>query len=405
MKLTDMIIKKTKHCDKTRKLSDGGGLYLQIETTGGKLWRFDYRFDGKQKTLSLGKYPDVSLQEARNRRHEARKQLTQDIDPAVAKQAQKAAKKEQLVNSFEVTAREWFARWKNDKAVGTISRALSALEKDVIPYIGSRPVAEIKTPDVLAVLRRIEDRGRVKMARKVRDVVSMAFRYAVQTGRCEYNPCDNLRGALKSATVKHMASITEPTKVGELFRAIDGYKGGPIVRAALRLAPMVFVRPGELRAAKWADIDLVSAEWKYTVSKTKTEHLVPLSRQAVEILKDLYQLTGSSEFVFPGQRWGRPFSDMTINRALQSMGFNTKEEMTGHGFRAMARTLLAERLKISPEVIEHQLAHKVPDTLGMAYNRTKFIDDRRKMMQQWSDYLDDLKTADFSKVVQFQKAV
>jgi len=405
MKLTDINIKKARAGEKPRKMTDGGGLFIQIEPAGGKLWRFQYWFEGKRKLLALGKYPDVSLQAVRERHQEARKQVAQGIDPAVAKKAQKAAKGERAANSFEVIAREWFERWKNDKVAGTVSRASSILEKDIIPYIGSRPVAEIKTPDVLAVLRRIEDRGRVKMARKVRDVVSMAFRYAVQTGRCEYNPCDNLRGALKSATVKHMASITEPTKVGELFRAIDGYKGGPIVRAALRLAPMVFVRPGELRAAKWADIDLVSAEWKYTVSKTKTEHLVPLSRQAVEILKDLYQLTGSSEFVFPGQRWGRPFSDMTINRALQSMGFNTKEEMTGHGFRAMARTLLAERLKISPEVIEHQLAHKVPDTLGMAYNRTKFIDDRRKMMQQWSDYLDDLKTADFSKVVQFQKAV
>jgi len=202
-----------------------------------------------------------------------------------------------------------------------------------------------------------------------------------------------------------MPTLTEPAQVAGLLRAIDGYQGGQIVRAALRLAPMVFVRPGELRAAKWADIDLDRAEWKFTVSKTKTEHLVPLSRQAVEILRELEPLTGSSEYVFPGQRWGRPMSDMTLNRALQSMGFDTKTEMTGHGFRAMARTMLAERLRIKENVIEHQLAHRVPDALGTAYNRTRFLDDRRKMMQAWSDYLDELKATEFGKVVSFGKAV
>ena len=391
MKLTDINIKKAKSGDKARKLYDGGGLYLQIETTGGKLWRYKYHFDGKEKLLAFGKYPDVSLQEARKRHSEAREQLAQGVDPMAAKKAQKAAGKERAANSFEVIAREWFERWKCDKAAGTIQRALSSLEKDVIPYIGGRPVSEIKTPDALAVLQKIEDRGRVKMARKVRDVISMVFRYAVQTGRAEYNPCDNLRGALKPAKVKHFAALTEPAKVAELLRAIDRYQGGTVVRAALRLAPLVFVRPGELRTMKWADVDLEHREWSYTVSKTNTEHLVPLSRQAVEILKDIYPLTGSSEYVFPGQRWGRPFSDMTINRALQTMGYDTKEEMTGHGFRAMARTLLAEKLHVSPEVIEHQLAHKVPDALGTAYNRTKFLDDRRRMMSAWADYLEHLK--------------
>jgi integrase len=391
MKLTDINIKKVNPGEKTRKLFDGGGLYIQVEPTGGKLWRYKYRFDGKEKKLTLGIYPDVSLQEARKRHREAREHVAQGIDPSAVKKAQKAAGKERATNSFELIAREWFARWKDDKAAGTVSRALSALEKDVIPYIGSRPVSEIKTPDALAVLQRIEDRGRVKMARKVRDVISMVFRYAVQTGRAEYNPCDNLRGALKPVKVKNFAALTEPAKVAELLRAIDGYQGGPVVRAALRLAPLVFVRPGELRAAKWVDIDIEHKEWKYTISKTNTEHLVPLSRQAVEILKDIQLLTGSSEYVFPGQRWGRPFSNMTINRALQAMGYDTKEEMTGHGFRAMARTLLAEKLRIPENVIEHQLAHRVPDTLGTAYNRTRFYDDRRKMMQAWSDYLDQLK--------------
>jgi integrase len=391
MKLTDINIKKAKPGDKRRKLVDGGGLYVLIEPTGGKLWRFDYRFEGKRKTLALGKYPDMPLQDARKRHQEAREHLAQDIDPAAAKQARKAAGAERAANSFEVVSREWFLRWKDDKAAGTISRALSALEKDVIPYIGSRPVAEIKTPDVLAVLQRIEDRGRINLARKVKDIISQTFRYAVQTGRAEYNPCDNLRGALKPVRGKNRPALTEPAQVAELLCAIDAYQGGPVVRAALRLAPLVFVRPGELRAAKWIDIDLDRAEWKYNVSKTKTEHHVPLSRQAVEILKDIQLLTGKSEYVFPGQRWGRPFSDMTINRALQTMGYDTKTEMTGHGFRAMARTLLAERLRIPENVIEHQLAHSVPDALGTAYNRTKFLDDRRHMMQAWSDCLDQLK--------------
>ena len=405
MKLTDTNIRKAKPGDKARKLSDGGGLYVLIEPTGGKLWRYKYRFEGKEKLLALGKYPDVSLAEARKRHQEAREQLAQGIDPSAAKKAQKTAGAERAANSFEVIAREWFERWKGDKVKGSVSRALSILEKEAFPYIGKTPISGIKTSDVLALLRRIEERGLVVKTHKAKDVISAVFRHAVLTERCEYNPCDNLRVVLKPVRAEHFAALTEPAKVGELLRAIDGYHGGVIVRAALRLSPMVFCRPGELRAAKWTDIDLHAAEWKYTVSKTKTEHLVPLSRQAVEILKDLHQLTGSSEYVFPGQRWGRPFSNMTINRALQSMGYDTKTEITGHGFRAMARTLLAEKLRFPESVIEHQLAHSVPDALGTAYNRTKFYDDRRLMMQSWSDYLDDLKAADFSKVVPFQKAV
>ena len=392
MKLTDINIKKAKPGEKTRKLSDGGGLYIQIEPTGGKLWRYQYRFERKLKLLALGKYPDVSLQEARKRHSEAREQLTQGIDPSAVKKAQKAAGAERAANSFEVIAREWFTRWKDDKADGTVKRTLSALEKNILPWIGARPVSDIKTPDVLAVLRRIEDRGYGETARKTRDVISGVFRYAVQTGRTEYNPCDNLRGALKPIQVKNFPSITEPEKVAELLRAIDTYQGGHVVRAALRLAPLVFVRLGELRAAKWADIDLDRAEWKYTTSKTKTEHLVPLSRQAVEILKDLYPLTGGREYVFPNVRPGRPIADATLNRALQTMGYDTKTEITGHGFRAMARTLLAERLGYQPEVIEHQLAHKVPDVLGTAYNRTKFLAERKAMMDAWADYLDGLKS-------------
>ena len=399
MKLTDVNIKKAKPSDKTRKLFDGGGLYIQIESTGGKLWRYKYRFDGKEKRLTFGKYPDVSLQEARKRHSEAREQLAQGLDPSEVRKTQKAARAERAAHSFEIIAWEWFERWKGNKAADTVTRALYALKKDILPYMGKRPVSEIKTAEVLTVLQRIEDRGRLNLAHKTKDTLSLVFRYAVQTGHTEYNPCDNLRGALRPVHAKHMPALTEPSQIAELLRAIDAYRGGPIARAALRIMPLVFARPGELRTMKWADIDLDRAEWKYTVSKTKTEHLVPLARQAVEILKDIELLTGDSVYVFPNVRPGRPMSDMTINRALQTMGYDTKTEITGHGFRAMARTLLAERLGYQAEVIEHQLAHRVPDALGTAYNRTKFLAERKAMMTAWADYLDELKTVNFSNVV------
>jgi len=391
MKLTDVNIKKTKPGEKTRKLFDGGGLYLQIEPTGGKLWRYKYRFDGKEKLLAFGKYPDVTLHEVRRRHQEAREQLTQGIDPGAVKKAQKAAGAERTANSFEVVAREWFEVWKVDKAETHYKKVIGRLEKDAFPYIGGRPVNEISAPEVLAVCRRIENRGVCETARRVKENISQVMRYAIATGRADRDPCPDLRGVLKAATVKHMPTLTDPDDVAELLRAIDGYKGGEIVRAALRFAPLVFVRPGELRAAKWADIDFDRAEWRFVTSKTKTEHLVPLARQSVEILKDLQPLTGGGEFVFPNVRPGRPISDATLTRALQTMGYDTANDICPHGFRAMARTLLAERLRFPENVIEHQLAHKVPDALGMAYNRTKFIDDRRRMMSAWADYLDGLK--------------
>jgi integrase len=244
---------------------------------------------------------------------------------------------------------------------------------------------------VLAVLRRIESRGVIDTAHRAKEHISMVMRYAIATGRAEHDPCPDLRGALAHLASRHMAAITDPVKVGELLRAIASYPGTPAVRAALAIAPLVFVRPGELRAARWADIDLEKAEWRYVTSKTKTEHLVPLASQALAILRDLQPVTGAGEYVFPNVRPGRPMSNMAINRALQTMGYDTKTEITGHGFRATARTLLAEELHFPPEVIEHQLAHRVPDTLGTAYNRTKFLKERKAMMQAWADYLDKLK--------------
>jgi len=400
--LTDTEIRKTKPGNKRRTLTDSGGMYLQIEPTGGKLWRYQYRFEGKRKLLAMGKYPDVSLQEARRRHREAREQLAQGIDPSAMKKAQKAAGAERAANSFEVIAREWFHVWKTDKAESHYKKVIGRLEKDAFPYIGNRPIAEISAPEILTVLRRIENRGVYETARRVKENISQVMRYAIATGRADRDPCPDLRGALKPATVKHMPTLTKPEEVAELLQAIDGYKGGEIVRAALRFAPLVFVRPGELRAAKWADIDFDQAEWRFVTSKTKTKHLVPLARQAIEILKDLHPLTGHGEYVFPNVRPGRPISDATLNRALQTMGYDTANDICPHGFRAMARTLLAERLRFPAEVIEHQLAHRVSDPLGTAYNRTKFIDERKVMMTAWADYLDKLKTG--AAVVRFPAA-
>ena len=401
-KLTDAIIRRIKPDAKSVRLFDGKGLYLEVSPSGGKLWRMKYRFANKEKRISLGAYPDVSLKDARDHRDAARKMLTNNQDPAEIRKARKAEIIAASASSFEAVAREWYARWKTDKAKSTSIKTLARLEHDVFPWIGSKPVAEITAPVVLSVLRRIEDRGTADTAKRAKQNISMVMRYAIVTGRAERDPCPDLRGALLPLKQTHFASITEPLQVGELMRAIDQYTGSYIVRAALALAPLFFVRIGELRVAKWAEINLEKCEWRYKVSKTKTEHLVPLATQAVAILRDLQPLTGEKELVFPGLVSGRPISNSTINQALRRMGYNTKTEMTGHGFRAMARTLLAEELHFPPEVIEHQLAHRVPDTLGMAYNRTKFLPQRREMMQQWADYLDRLmKGAD---VIPFRSA-
>jgi len=380
-----------KHTGKPYNMPDGKGLYLLVTLAGSKLWRMKYRFMGKEKLLTFGVYPVITLKDARIRRSEALKMLDEGKDPNELKKAQKAAIEAASANTFESVAREWYEAWSANVSPATASRQLANLERNVFPTLGDVPVSEIRPKTVLDTLRAVELRGVQNTVLKAKTAVSQIMRYAVQTDRAENDPVPNLRGAIKKPEEKHMAAITEPVKVGELLRSIAQYKGSHVVRSALALAPLVFVRPGELRAAKWAEIDLERGEWRYFVSKTKTEHLVPLARQAVDILRGIWGLTGRGEFVFPGERHGRPISNATINRALQSMGYDTKTEMTGHGFRAMARTLLAEELGIDPQIIEHQLAHKVPDALGTAYNRTKFIDRRWEMMQSWADYLDRLK--------------
>ena len=391
MALTDTAIRTAKPGPKAQKMADGRGLYLLLNPNGSRWWRFDYRFAGKRKTVSMGVYPTVTLAEARERRELARKLLANGVDPSEQKKAQKSASQERSANSFEAIAREWFAKHAVTLAESNATRTLRRLERDLFPWIGNHPIAEITPPELLTVLRRIEART-PDTALRAKVSCGQIFRHAVQTGRCERDPTADLRGALTNLPDKHFAALTNPQEVGALMRAIDAFKGTQVVASALRLAPLVFVRPGELRQAQWSDIDLERAEWRFTTSKTKTEHLVPLSSQAVAILRELLPLTGSGRFVFPGGRTDkRAMSEAALGAALRRMGFSTQEEITPHGFRATARTLLHEELGFAPEVIEHQLAHKVPDVLGAAYNRTKFLKERRAMMQLWADYLDKLK--------------
>lgn len=392
MPLTDTAIRTAKPRNKPYKLADEKGMFLYITPAGGKLWRLKYRVDGKEKLLSLGAYPDVGLKDARARRDEARKLHAQGVDPSVNRKAQKTARVERAGNSFEVIAREWHSKYRPGWSKSHAHRTLRRLENDVFPWIGARPIAEITAPEILALLRRIEGRGTLDTAHRAHQNCSQVFRYAIATGRAERDPTPDLRGALPPAKGGHFAAITEPLEVGALLRAIDAFKGTFIVQCALKLAPMLFVRPGELRHARWREFDLDKAEWKFWVTKTKNDHIVPLASQAVNILHELYPLTGHTEFVFPGARSNeRAMSDGAVNAALKRMGYDTRDEMTGHGFRAMARTILHQEMGFAPEIIEHQLAYRVPDTLGTAYNRTKFLKERRMMMQQWADYLDKLK--------------
>lgn len=391
MALTDVAVRNAKPTGKLYRLFDERGMYLEVSAAGGKWWRFKYRFEGKEKRLSLGVYPDIGLKDAREQRDELRKLLAKGVDPGEHKKAKKAATLDRATNSFEVVAREWFARQSPNWAKSHADKVIQRLEKDIFPWLGNRPIPEIAAPELLRVIRRIEERGAKDTAHRALQNCGQVFRYAVATGRAERDPSGDLRGALPPVRHENFASITEPEKVAELLRAIDGFRGTFVVKSALLLAPLLFVRPGELRKAEWSGFDLEKAEWRYLVTKTKTEHLVPLAGQVVAILRELHALTGHRTYVFPGRDPNKPMSEAAVNAALRRMGYDTKTEITGHGFRAMARTILHEELHVKPEVIEHQLAHKVPDTLGTAYNRTKFLKERRAMMQQWADYLGALK--------------
>lgn len=391
MPLSDTKIRNAKPAAKPYKLFDERGLYIEVTPAGGRLWRLKYRYGGKEKRLALGAYPDVPLALARERRDEARRLLAQGIDPGLHRKATKAMQAERAANSFEAIAREWHAKMAPTWAEANAVRILRRLELYVFPWIGDRPIAELTAPEVLAVVRRIESRGTLETAHRVLQVCGQVFRYAVATGRAERDPTGDLRGALPPVRTEHFPAVTDPAALGELLRALDGYKGTLTVSCALRLAPLVFVRPGELRKAQWADIDLDAATWSYNASKTGTPHIVPLARQAVDILRELYPLTGRGRYVFPSARSAeRPMSDNAILAALRRLGI-PKEMLVTHGFRATARTLLEEALGYPPHIIEQQLAHVVRDPLGRAYNRTTHLETRRQMMQAWADYLDQLK--------------
>lgn len=391
--LSDIQVKTTKPKEKDYKLSDGYGLYLLVTPSGGKLWRFQYRFNDKQKLLALGSYPAITLADARKRREDARKLLANGVDPSEIKKAQKTATVAENENSFEVIAREWHAKFAPTWAPAHAKTTIDRLTRDVFLFIGARPIAEIKAPELLAVLRRVESRGALETAHRVKTICGQVFRYAIATGRAERDIAADLKGAMPPAKKSHLAAVTDPVKVGELLRAIDGFQGSYIVKSALRLSPLFFVRPGELRLAEWSEFDFEAAQWNIPAErmKMKQPHIVPLSEQALAILRELQPLTSTSRYLFHCHRSvARPMSNNAINAALRRLGYST-DDMTAHGFRAMARTILDEVLQVRPDFIEHQLAHAVRDPNGRAYNRTAHLAERKKMMQRWSDYLDGLK--------------
>jgi integrase len=396
-KLTELAIKKAKPTDKLGRMSDGGGMYLLIHTNGGKYWRMDYRLAGKRKTLAIGVYPDIGLADARERREQARKLIANCVDPVGVKHAQAASIVANTENSFEVIAREWFVRhapnWKENHS----SKIIARLEKDVFPWIGNRPIADIAAPALLAAIRKIEARGALETAHRALACCGQVFRYAVATGRAERDPTGDLRGALPPVKKeKHFAAITDPKKVGELLRDIEGYQGSYIVKGAFKLSPLLFVRPGELRKMEWTELDLDKSEWIIPADKMKmgVTHIVPLAKQAVAVLREMLPLTGRSRYVFHGERdHDRPMSDNAIRSALRRMGW-ANDEMTPHGFRAMASTIL-DNMGYKQEWLERQLAHEEPNKIKAAYKREAwrmYLPERTAMMQAWADYLDKLKT-------------
>jgi integrase len=389
--LSKLLIDKTKPQAKSVRLSDGRGMYLEISPAGGKWWRFKYRFAGKERRISLGVYPDVPLAAAREKREEARRQVAAGIDPGEQRKAAKVALVESTENTFEAIAREWFGMFSTKWVNGHADKIIRRLELNVFPWLGSRPIKAITAPELLAVLRRVESRGANETAHRALQVCGRVFRYAIATGRAERDPSRDLSGALAPIQERHFASITEPVAVGELLRAIDAYKGAFVTRCALRLAPLVFVRPGELRAAQWVEFDFDKAEWRIPASrmKARVQHIVPLSTQAVAILRELQPLTGRFPFAFPSVRSRyRAMSENAVTGALRRMGY-TGQDMTGHGFRSMASTLLNEQ-GWNRDAIERQLAHGERDAVRAAYNYAEHLPERRRMMQAWADYLENL---------------
>ncbi len=406
MPLTDLQVKNAKPKEKDFKLSDGGGLYLLITPSGGKLWRLDYSYDGKRKTLFLKSYPEKSLADVRKDRDDARTLLANGVDPgAILKElkSQVRLQSDQDANTFEKVAREWFSKneavWSDSHKKTIISR----LVREVYPIIGNRPIAEITRGEIIALIRRVESRGVIETADRIKIYCGQIFRYALNLELIPLNPITDMRDVLSKRVAGHHAAITDPKKLAGLMRAIDEFDGSFVVTCALKIAPLIFVRPGELRQMEWSEIDFDSEQWNIPAEKMKMKvnHLVPMSKQVIAILKELHPLTGSGKYAFPnGRTTDRPMSEVALLAALRRMGYS-KEEMTPHGFRATARTILDEVLQVRPDFIEHQLAHAVKDPNGRAYNRTAHLDERKKMMQLWADYLDGLKSV--AKVIPLRK--
>jgi integrase len=391
-KLTHTACVQAKTQAAQQKLFDGAGLYLLVKNDGYKYWRMAYRFASKERTLAFGAFPEVSLKEARERRDKARKLIAEGIDPAQQKRHEKLAREAAAENTFEAIALEWLEFVSGELAEDTVTRNRSLLKNNLFPWLGKFPIADITAMDLLAALKRIEAKGTIESAHRLKQMSGQIFRYAVVTGRAARDISQDLKGALKQPKEKHFSAITEPREVAKLLVAMDGFSGTLVVKAALQISPLLFQRPGEIRNMKWAEINFDTAEWRYTVPKTDTQHIVPLSRQAISILKSLQPYTSKSEYVFPGARGAsRPLSENAVRVALRTLGY-TNEQMTPHGFRAMARTILDEVLGYRVDWIEHQLAHAVKDPNGRAYNRTAHLEGRREMMQGWADYLDELKS-------------
>ncbi len=414
--LSDSTIRSVKPGDPRKRLSDGNGLYLLLFVNGGSHgWRLDYTINYRRKTISLGTYPDTGLKLAREKVAQARQQVAAGVDPSEKRKEHKAAAEARqeaniriaqglpAVGSFEEVARRWFKKKREDWSASYADKVIRRLEVDVFPWVGAQPIGNLTPPEMLAVLRRIESRGVIETAHRARESCGQVFRFAVAEGTATSDPTRDLKEALHTPRPKHFPAVVKPEELAALLRAIDGYRGSLVVCTALRLAPMLMLRPGELRFAKWSEFDLDNAEWRIPAKRMKRElhgklhgepHHVPLPRQAVELLRGLYPLRArnSDSYVFRGERnHDRAMSENTINAALRRLGYDTQEDVTGHGFRATARTLLDEELGFDPTVIEAQLAHSVKDNLGRAYNRTEFLRKRRKMLQDWANYLDDLR--------------
>ena len=395
MALTDTFVKQVKFSGKAAgdKHTDGGGMYLLVKAAG-RYWRMDYSFQEKRKTLALGVYPEVGLAKARKRRDAARELLADGVDPNTAKKEEKAVKLAASANTFEIVAREWLKKTANDRMTNTQAKVTTWLEKDVFPYIGKMPISTIGPRDVLAALRHMEGRGALDSVHRVKQICGQVFRYAVAIGSAERDVTQDLKGALTKPVHKNRPAITDPKLAGDLIRGIFAYSGHPYTVAALKLSSLAMLRPGELRKAEWSEIDFEAAEWRISGAKLlkrkNVDHVVPLSNQAIEILRSVHPLTGHGQYVFPSLRGsGRPMSENTVNDALKAMGY--KDIHCAHGFRAMARTIMDEVLEERVDLLEHQLHHVVKDANGTAYNRTAHLPARKAMMQRWADYLDKLR--------------